>query len=444
MTRVPPHTASQRVKRPSLSADCAAPARRFAGGSQPFAPMLAWIARAAVIGLVVALAGCGTLLRNPVPPALASTASIPNMPDIRAWAGQPAPAMERDLADSFRQESRAEFPPDASGAIHYAHLSLSGGGANGAFGAGFLNGWTTRGTRPVFKTVTGVSTGALMAPFAFLGPSYDNALREFYTTTSTRDIFIVGSLFSLAARALSGEALADTGPLVALIEQHVDAELVRRVAEAHARGRRLYIGTVDLDAQRFVVWNMGLIASSKRPEALDLFRQVMLASASIPIAFPPVFFDVEADGRRFDEMHVDGGVGARVFSVGGLFRASYVRQRGGLGGADVREDIFVIHNGQLFSSPRPTRRTVLGIAMRVLDASSHSAVHGDLWRIYATTVNQRAGFHWVTIPDGTEIAGEETFDPAQMRALYDVGYRGALAGPVWETRPPGFLGEPAP
>ncbi len=170
----------------------------------------------------------------------------------------------------------------------------------------------------------------------------------------------------------------------------------------------------------------------------------MLASASIPIAFPPVFFDVEADGQRFDEMHVDGGVGARVFSVGGLFRASLVRQRGGLGGAEVREDIFVIHNGQLFSAPRPTRRTVLGIAMRVLDASSHSAVHGDLWRIHATALYQRAGFHWVTIPDGTEIAGEETFDPVQMRALYDVGYRSALAGPVWETRPPGFLADGAP
>jgi hypothetical protein len=428
----------------SISAAGAAELRRFTDGPRRGGPLHARIARVALIGIAVALAGCGTLLRNPVPAPLAYGATIPNMPDIRALAGQPAPAMERDLADSFQQESRAEFPRDANGVIRYAHLSLSGGGANGAFGAGFLNGWTSTGKRPVFKTVTGVSTGALMAPFAFLGPSHDTALREFYTTTSSRDIFIVGSLFSLAARALSGEALADTGPLVALIEQHVDAELVRRVAEAHARGRRLYIGTVDLDAQRFVVWNMGLIASSGRPEAVELFRQVMLASASIPIAFPPVFFDVEADGQRFDEMHVDGGVGARVFSVSGLFRASLVRQRMGLGGAEVREDIYVIHNGQLFSAPRPTRRTVLGIAMRVLDASSHSAVHGDLWRIHATALYQRAGFHWVTIPDGTEIAGEETFDPAQMRALYDVGYRSALAGPVWETRPPGFLADPSP
>lgn len=405
---------------------------------------IARLSRRAVIGLAIALAGCGTLLRNPVPPLLTPVATIPHMPDVRAWAGEPSPAMERDLAESFEQESREDFPPAADGIIHYAHLALSGGGANGAFGAGFLTGWSSAGDRPVFKIVTGVSTGALMAPFAFLGPSYDNALREFYTTTSSRDIFVMGSLFNLATRLLSGEALADTSPLTTLIEQHVDAELVRRVAEAHARGRRLYIGTVDLDSLRFVVWNMGLIASSDLPEALALFRQVMLASASIPIVFPPVFFDVEADGRRYDEMHVDGGVGARVFYNEGLFRPSIIRQRGGRGAAEGREDIFVIHNGQLFSAPRPTRRTVPGIAMRVLDASSRSAVIGDLFRIHAVALNERASFHWVTIPDGIEIRGEEVFDPVQMKALYEVGYQRATGGAGWATLPPGLQVEPRP
>lgn len=402
--------------------------------SHAFVPRLA--AHLLAVAAALLLAGCGTLLRNPVPPSLTSVATIPNMPDVRAWFGRPSTAMERDFAASFRQESPTEFPPDANGVVHYSQLALSGGGANGAFGAGFLNGWTSTGQRPVFKVVTGVSTGALMAPFAFLGPSYDNELRDFYTTTSSRDIFVIGSLLNIAARALTGESLADTSPLVALIEQHVDAELLRRVAEAHDRGRRLYIGTVDLDAQRFVVWNMGLIAANATPEALALFRQVMLASASIPIAFPPVFFEVEADGRRFDEMHVDGGVGARVFFASGLAPYSTVRQRGGLGG-EGREDIFVIHNGQLYSDPRPTRRTVVGIAMRVLDATSHAAVNGDLWRIHAVALQRHAGFHWVTIPEGVEIAGEETFDPVQMRALYDFGYQSARAGPVWETRPPG-------
>ena len=187
------------------------------------------------------------------------------------------------------------------------------------FGAGLLKGWTDSGTRPVFKVVTGVSTGALMAPFAFVGPDYDDALRQFYTTTRSSDIFTLGSVLW---QLLADEALADTRPLQRLIARHVDAELMRRVAEAHLQGRRLYIGTADLDVPHFVVWNMGLIATSGRPDALDLFRKVMLASASIPVAFPPVLFDVELQpgGPRYDELHVDGGVGARVFLNGGVFR----------------------------------------------------------------------------------------------------------------------------
>ena len=194
---------------------------------------------------------------------------------------------------------------------------------------GFLSGWTATGRRPpVFKLVTGVSTGALMAPFAFLGPEYDGALREFYTTVETRDIFAIGSLL---VSLLRGDSLADTGPLASLIARHVDTEFLRKIADAHGRGRRLYIGTVDLDAQQFVVWNMGLIAVSGRPEAPELFRKVMLASASVPIAFPPVFFDVEAGGQRYDEMHVDGAVAARVFLNGGVFSHEVIRERAGRG-----------------------------------------------------------------------------------------------------------------
>ena len=396
-------------------------------------------ARCLAVAAVAALAGCGTLFRNPVPPDLAPYAEVPGMRDVRAWAGRRSEAMERDLALSFAQESRTDFPVGPDGIISYAHLALSGGGANGAFGAGFLNGWTSAGDRPPFKIVTGVSTGALMAPFAFLGATEDAALREFYTTTSTRDVFVVGSVLNVAARALTGEALVDASPLAALVERHVDASLVRRVAEAHAAGRRLYIGTVDLDSLRFVVWNMGLIAASDRPEALALFRQVMLASASIPIAFPPVFFDVTAGGETYDEMHVDGAVGARVFYSEGLFRPSVIRERGRQDGHRGREDIFIVHNGQLFQGPLPTRRTVPGIALRVLDAAGRAGVIGDLFRIHAVARTEGAGFHWVTIPEDVPIAGEQTFDPVRMQALYDVGYALARRGDPWRTRPPGLL-----
>ncbi len=387
----------------------------------------------ALVGLALSIAGCGALLRNPVPPELTAEAVIPDFPDVRAWAGRPSAAMERDLELSFRQESPTDFVRGADGVIRYPHLTLSGGGANGAFGAGFLQGWTETGRRPVFKIVTGVSTGALMAPFAFLGPPYDEALREFYTTTATRDIFAIGSLlFSL----LRGDSLADTGPLASLIARHVDGVLLDNIAAAHRAGRRLYVGTVDLDAQQFVVWNMGAIAVSGQPDALELFRKVVLASASIPIAFPPVFFDVEAGGRRYDEMHVDGAVAAHVFLSGGVFRPSLIRERAGLGPG--REDIYVIHNGQLRGDPRPTRRSLRGIALRVLEASGRSAVVGDLFRIYAVALREQGEFQWVTIPQGVDLSGAEVFDPVTMRELYEIGYKQALAGPVWAVDPPGL------
>ncbi len=387
----------------------------------------------ALASLAASLAGCGVLPRNPVPPDLTRVATIPGMPDVRAWAGRPSAAMERDFERSFQQESPADFPRGADGVVRYPHLALSGGGSNGAFGAGFLNGWSTTGSRPVFKIVTGVSTGALMAPFAFLGPEYDLALHEFYTTTTTRDIFAVGSiLISL----LRGDSLADTGPLAALIARHVDAEFLRKVADAHNRGRRLYMGSVDLDSQQFVVWNMGLIAANGHPDALDLFRKVMLASASIPIAFPPVFFDVEADGQRYDEMHVDGFVAATVFLNGGVFRPSLIHERAGRGTA--REDIFVIHNGQLSEAPSPTPRSLRGIVSRVIEASGRAGLVGDLFRIYTFAQRDQAGFHWVTIDESIDLPGPEAFEPAKMAELYELGYKAALAGPVWYVEPPGL------
>jgi predicted acylesterase/phospholipase RssA len=393
----------------------------------------------ALAALIAALGGCGFLPRTAVPPDLVERATIPHLPDIRAWAGRSSPAMERDLSASFDQESPDDFPKAADGIIHYSHLVLSGGGPNGAFGAGFLNGWTATGKRPVFKIVSGVSTGALMAPFAFIGPSYDAALREFYTTTATRNIF---RLLSLIPQLLAGESLADSGPLASLIEQHVNAALLAQVADAHRRGRRLYVGTVDLDAQQFVVWNMGLIATSGRPEALDLFRKAMLASASVPIAFPPVLFDVEAGGRSYDEMHVDGAVAARAFYNGGVFNPALIRTRGGRG--EGREDIYMIHNGQLPPVADQVPRSLRGIALRTLDTAGKSGVVGDIFRIRSFAREAQASFYWITIPAGVELEGNEVFDPVIMRRLYDVGYGTATAGPEWISRPPGFRFDVAP
>jgi predicted acylesterase/phospholipase RssA len=386
-----------------------------------------------LVATALVLAGCASLERNPVPAELVATASIPGLPDIRAVAGVENEAMQRDLARSFAQESEEDFPPGADGFARYPLLAISGGGANGAFGAGFLNGWTTTGKRPVFKIVTGVSTGALMAPFVFLGPDYDGTLRDFYTTTRSEDIFVRGSLLR---RLLSGESLADTGPLQVIIARIVDETLLRKVADAHQRGRRLYVGTTNLDTQQFMVWNMGMIATSGHPDALELFRKVMLASASIPVAFPPVYFEVEAGGQRYDEMHVDGAVTANTFVTAGVYRPSLARSQAS--SRPGRDDLFVIHNGQLFAKPSPTKRTVRSIALRSMEAASRSGMLDELIRIYAFTLREEAGYAWVGIPQGINLTGGEIFDPAVMRELFELGYQRALGGPEWSALPPGF------
>lgn len=383
---------------------------------------------------VLILGGCAGLSRNPVPLADGARATIPGMPDVRAWAGVPSEAMERDFALSFAQERPGAFVRRADGRTVYPQLALSGGGPNGAFGAGFLKGWSETGQRPIFKIVTGVSTGAMIAPFAFLGSAYDDRIEHFYTTTATRDVFSMPP--SLLLQLLRGEAVADSAPLAALIASDLDMALMQQIAAAHAEGRRLYIGTVDLDAQRFVVWNMGLIAQAGTAQALQLFRDIVLASASVPLAVQPVFFDVEVDGRRYDEMHVDGAVGARVFYNGGLFRTSVVRQR--VLARDAYEDVYIIHNGQLSPQAEHTDRTLRAIGQRTLRALSLGATSGDLFRIYLQTDVEDAGFHWVTMPDGVEVRGDELFDPARMRQLFALGYAKAREGPRWETQPPAF------
>ncbi len=379
------------------------------------------------------LAACSQLPRNPVPVALMPAAEIPGMPNIRAGAGHISAVFEADLLQSYKDESKAMFR-QADGTRVYPHLALSGGGPNGAFGAGFLNGWTEIGKRPVFKVVSGVSTGALIAPFAFLGSDHDKALHDFYTTTTTRDIFHINNLLF---RLFFRESLADTSPLSQLIDGHITPQLLSEIAKAHKGGRRLYMGTVDLDSQRFIVWNMGLIASKGTPEALMLFRKVMLASSSVPVAFSPVFFDVVANGKHYDEMHVDGGVAARVFYNGGVYSSKVVRARAGL--ADSKEDIYIIHNGQLGPQPEPTPRLVRNIALRTLDSTSKAALVGDLYRIYAFSLAEQSGFHWITIPPDVDINGAEIFDPVKMERLYQAGYAEGLRGPEWSLRPPGSI-----
>jgi hypothetical protein len=252
----------------------------------------------ALIASVAALSGCADVHREPFTESMQQDAQIPGIEDARFWDDAP------DAAQRMA-------PPGDTVGKELTMLALSGGGDNGAFGAGLLTGWTKTGMRPDFSIVTGVSTGALIAPFAFLGPRYDAALADVYTHVSAHDIY--RARFPLAF--LWTTSVFDTAPLAKMIEAHVPNAMIDEIAQEHIRGRRLFVGTANLDAQRMVIWNMGAIAASHEPGRYALFRKVLLASSSIPALFPPVMINAVAQGHIISEMHVDGGATAQILTV---------------------------------------------------------------------------------------------------------------------------------
>jgi predicted acylesterase/phospholipase RssA len=316
-------------------------------------------------------------------------------------------------------------------------LAVSGGGDNGAFSAGLLNGWTATGKRPEFKLVTGISTGALIAPFAFLGPKYDATLKEVYTTISSKDVVKPRSLIT----GFLSDAMADNEPLWNLTRKSVNEDLLKQIAEEYAKGRFLLIGTADLDARRPIIWDMGKIATYGGPKALDLFISVMIASASIPGGFPPVMIDVEAEGNRYQEMHVDGGTMSQVFvyppalSAAGITAAT---------GATRERSLYVIRNARLDPDWAQVDRRTMNIAGRAVSSLIHTQGIGDLYRIYATAQRDSVDFNLAFIPSTFNAPHKEEFDNAYMRELYDLGHGMALKGYPWQKTPPAFGAESVP
>lgn len=386
------------------------------------------------VGLALALAfvaGCSSLSRNhAVPHELAKTATVPGMTDVRFWGGETSEVLLRTATEAAERERAWLASQGHVGALPPAHfLAVSGGGQNGAYGAGLLCGWTEAGTRPEFKLVTGISTGALIAPFAYLGPEYDDVLREVYTTISTSDIIKERGLLA----AINSDAMADTSPLWETLSRYVDEDLLRDVATEYGKGRLLIVGTTNLDEQRGVLWNMGAIASSGHPDALKLFRSILIASASIPGAFPPVMIDVEADGKEYQEMHVDGGAMAQVF----VYPASlHVQQVSAERGIDRDRVSYIIRNARLDPEWAEVERRTLSIAGRAVSSMIQTQGIGDLYRIYATTQRDGVGFNLAFIPPTFREQPEEAFDPAYMSKLFEIGFGLARAGYSWEHKPP--------
>ena len=375
------------------------------------------------------LAGCSFVPeRTPVPQNLAEQAEVPGIPRARIWGDAPPPWIG-DLAKADDAELRARFA-DSFGKPHH-YLAISGGGPDGAYGAGLLNGWSERGDRPEFNIVTGISTGALAAPFAFLGPDYDHVLTEVYTENSTKDLVERRSWI----RILVSDSAADTRLLRAKIAHYATPEVIERIAAAHKAGRRLYIGTVNLDLARPVIWDIGAIAASGAPKAPDLIRDLMLASASIPGAFPPVFIPVEADGRTYDEMHVDGGTATQVFlyPVGLDWRKITKRLQ-----VPGKPHAYIIRNSKLQADWEGVEPWLPRIAGRSVSSLIRTQGIGDIFRMYIAARRDGLDFNLAFIPDDFDLTPSEPFDPVYMKTLYDLGRRRALEGYPWAKAPPGM------
>jgi predicted acylesterase/phospholipase RssA len=385
--------------------------------------------------LALLAAGCSGLPRDrAVPHELADQAVIPGVGDVRFWGGGLDERVMRVLIESSARERAWLDAQGHTGALPPAEfLAISGGGANGAFGAGLLCGWSQAGTRPSFKLVTGISTGALIAPFAFLGPEYDDVLRRVYTTVSTRDIARSRGLLA----AINSDAMADTAPLWATMSKHVTEDLLRAVADEYAKGRLLIVGTTNLDEQRGVLWDMGAIASSGDPGALRLFRSILIASAAIPGAFPPMMIDVEVAGEKYQEMHVDGGAMAQVFVYPAGLR---VQEAGAAHGVNRPRTAYIIRNARLDADWSEVERRTLSIAGRAIDSMIQTQGIGDLYRVFATAQRDGVGFNLAFIPPSFRERPEEPFDPVYMGKLFEVGYGLALGGYPWEHAPPFYDG----
>ncbi len=332
-------------------------------------------------------------------------------------------------------KSIEDYDTDGDGRPNYALLALSGGGSRGAFGAGLLTGWSKRGTRPEFRVVTGVSTGALMATHVFLGPKYDHELERFYTRTTDKEVFSGPNILA----ALFGVSVMKTDPLKRTLAARLSNSVIDEVAIEHLKGRRLYIGTTDLDGNRFVVWDMGSIAASDRPDRYERYRQVLLASASIPIAFPPVYFPVDIGGVRYSQMHVDGGASANIFFAGFMLRVQAEIERVRLADAKPQVDFYAIINGPLEPSPigDAIQPSLFSIASGAMWTTSWSAQMGMLGQLYQGARARGVGFHIAGVPaDYPDPPPVARFDPPKMTKLFRYAQALAEKGDPWVTKPP--------
>ncbi len=391
------------------------------------------------------LGACGAAQRlASLPEKLSNSASFSGLPanarlvldttDDDRLARTTMVALRREL-DAADRAGLKELPPAV-------YLAVSGGGENGAYGAGILTAWTEVGTRPVFKAVTGVSTGALIAPFAYLGSAYDKDLERFYTTIDESQVMSSRGIIT----GVLSDSMYDSTPLLRLIRGVLTPEFVAAIGrEYKEKGRLLFVATTNLDVPVGVMWNIGAIAASGNKDAGALIAKVLLASASIPGVLPPVMIDVEAGGERFQEMHVDGGTVAQVVLYPPSFSGDDLVQALGPDGARLlpmlahrERSLYVIRNSRPGPDFETVDRSTLKIAGRAVSTLISTQGIGDLYQLYLVCHRDGIDYNVTSIPPSFKDKIKEPFNRQYMNRLYQVGRDEMLSGKAWSKYPPGY------
>jgi predicted acylesterase/phospholipase RssA len=367
-----------------------------------------------ILTVILILTGCSSLPRTPYTAADAASSRVLDLTELRRYSDEPASAFLEETHQRFR-----------TGTVTY--LALSGGGADGAFGAGVLNGWSAAGTRPKFSVVSGVSTGALIAPFAFLGSAYDATLRDAYTTGIAESLIDAPNLINVLFRS----GLFENTRLRELVARYVDQDMLAAVAAEHAKGRDLFVVTTNLDTQRTVIWDMGRIAAIGSPQALSLFRDVIAASASIPVVFAPILIDAVAHGHHFQEMHADGGVMEPVLTL-----PEAVLLRNGALTRGVRMNIYILVNNTVEREFQLVPNHTIDIAARASASVTKMQTRSILYETFDFARRNNFGFNLTYIDRSLPPPSLSGFETNYMRALYQYGYDKAKSGDFWAKAPP--------
>jgi hypothetical protein len=377
------------------------------------------------------MAGCKSNQPNAVPGDLA-TAS--HRIDLAAVPGEYKP-VDRQILDALTRahgESAAKLDPTGPHPKKLQILALSGGGKFGAYSAGVVCGWTSTSKRPSFDVVTGVSTGSLVALYAFLGPEYDARLHELYTTMRTRDVIRRKPLMAAAW----SDSVASSAPLARLIREEMTEEKLAQVAAAHARGRRLFVGTTNIDTKRLTIWDMGAIASGQRPDKLVLFQEILLASCSVPVGMPPVKIAVTYNGQAYTERHVDGGATSQLFVRGSLLQIDPTVIKAGhrpLEGSD----LYLVVAGKLYADPVAVKPRVMDIASGAASSLIYAQTRNDLIRLYTLALVGGMNYHLAALAQDVPVSEDSlSFKPEEMRALFNAGYEDGRTPKRWRDAPP--------